>query len=374
MKPFVEPDDAARPPPARFVWTVVLAAMATALGVLARSHFAQADVVMLYLLVIVTVAARFGRGPSLLASALSVLAYDFFFVEPIHTFAVDNERNLLTFATLFVVGLLISAQTDRLRTHEAAALEREKRASAAELKARTEELRSALLSAVSHDLRTPLAAITGAATTLRDRGHVIDAAQRADLLETVCEEAERLERLVANLLQMTRLESGEVRLRREWVPLEELIGSALNRLERQLDGRTVTTSLADDAPLVSVDPVLIAQVLFNLLENAAKHTPAGTPITLAVSRAASGVQLDVADRGPGVRSEDAPRVFEKFYRGAHHGVAGAGLGLAISRAIVDAHGGVLSVHAREGGGAVFRVLLPDAGEAPSVPAELGSAP
>lgn len=342
---------------------------AVVLGLLSGEHLAAADRVMLFVLAIAATAAAFGRGAALWASALSVLGYDFFFVSPVHTFAVDNERNLLTFATMFGVGLLISGMTRRLRRQEREAIEREERASAAELKARTEEMRSALLSAISHDLRTPLGAIIGAGTTLRDRGVGIGDGQRRELVETICEEAERLERLVANLLEMTRLQSGAVEVKREWVLLEELFGSALNRLERHLAGRDVRLVLPPAAPLISVDPVLMELVLFNLLENAAKHTPAGSPVEVTAIARTDRVVIEVADRGAGLREGDEVRVFEKFFRRAGEGVPGAGLGLAICRGVIEAHGGVISASNRAGGGSVFRVELPLVGVPPEVPAE-----
>ncbi len=227
----------------------------------------------------------------------------------------------------------------------------------AALRAKTEELRSGLLSAVSHDLRTPLAAITGAGTMLRDEA-ALDPALRRELVETVCDEAERLERLVSNLLDMTRLDSGAVEPRREWVPLVEVIGSALTRLERRLGGRPVTTTLAEEVPLLSIDPVLVEQLFVNLLENAAKYTPPGSPIEIRASREGGTIVVEVADRGPGLPSGAEERVFERFFRGAHTTVRGVGLGLPISRAIAQAHGGRLAAANRPGGGAVFRLTLP----------------
>jgi two-component system sensor histidine kinase KdpD len=231
-------------------------------------------------------------------------------------------------------------------------------------KAKAEEIRSSLLSAVSHDLRTPLAAITGAATSLRDSGPLA-AEARAELLETVCEEAERLERLVGNLLDMTRLESGGLEPRREWVPADELVGAALSRLETKLEGRKVTTRIEGDVPLLSVDPVLMQQVLVNLLENALKYTPVGSPLELGVWRDAGSIVLEVSDHGPGLPA-DAERLFEKFQRGQHAGVAGVGLGLSICRGIAEAHGGTLSAANRAEGGARFRMRLPAAPGAPSL--------
>ena len=237
----------------------------------------------------------------------------------------------------------------------------------AALRAKTEELRSGLLSAVSHDLRTPLAAITGAATTLRADAE-LDPATRRDLTEAICEEAERLERLVSNLLDMTRLDSGAVEPKREWVPLVEVVGGALTRLERRLAGRRVATSLPDDLPLVSLDPVLVEQLFVNLLENAAKYTPPGSELEVRARREGGTLVVDVADRGPGIPPGDEERIFERFHRGAHAGVRGVGLGLPISRAIAQAHGGRLVAANRPGGGAVFRLTLPLPTEPPR-PAE-----
>ncbi len=227
---------------------------------------------------------------------------------------------------------------------------------AASLRAEAEQVRSALLSSVSHDLRTPLASITGAATTLREG--VLDEGTRRELVDAVCEEAERLERLVRNLLDMTRLESGAVELRRVWVPVEEVIGSALVRLERQLAGREVTTACPRDLPLLFADPVLLQQLLLNLLENAAKYTPAGSPIEITAAAGDGVVRMEISDRGPGIAPGMEEAVFERFRRGSGPGVPGVGLGLAISRAIATAHGGTLGALRREGGGVVFRLVLP----------------
>jgi two-component system sensor histidine kinase KdpD len=239
-------------------------------------------------------------------------------------------------------------------------------AKTAVLRARTEEMRSSLLSAVSHDLRTPLGVITGAATALRDETPSMTKDQRAELVDTICEEAERLARLVGNLLDMTRVESGGLQVKREWVPVEELVGSALTRLEKQLEGRSIAIDIPADHPLVSVDPVLMQQVLVNLLENADKYTPPGSPIQIRGSRANGALVLEVIDSGPGIPAGTEGKIFEKFYRGPHTGIAGAGLGLSICKGIVEAHDGSIHAERRDRGGAIFRVTLPLVGVAPPV--------
>jgi len=226
----------------------------------------------------------------------------------------------------------------------------------------TEQMRSSLLSAMSHDLRTPLASITGAASTLRTQNDRLPPETKRELLESISDEAERLSRLVGNLLDMTRFESGGVELRRDFYPLEEIVGTVLQRMEPQLEGRTVSTDLAENLPMVFVDDVLLGQVLWNLLENAAKYTPPGSPLELAASEQKDlendAVIIEVRDRGPGIPPGEEELVFEKFYRGKLKNVRGAGLGLPICRAIVQAHRGTIQAVAREGGGTIFRISLP----------------
>jgi two-component system, OmpR family, sensor histidine kinase KdpD len=222
----------------------------------------------------------------------------------------------------------------------------------------TEQMRSSLLSAVSHDLRTPLASITGAASTLRAQGDRLPLETKQELLESISDEADRMGRLVSNLLDMTRFESGGVELRRDFYPLEEIVGTVLQRMERQLEGRAVLTELSENLPMVFVDDVLFGQVLWNLLENSAKYTAPGSPLDLVAFENDGAVTVEVRDRGPGVPPGEEERIFEKFYRGQSTGARGAGLGLPICRAIVQAHRGTIQALARTGGGAIFRIRLP----------------
>jgi len=236
-------------------------------------------------------------------------------------------------------------------------------AQAAQLRVQGERLRSSLLSSVSHDLRTPLAVITGSASTLLESGSALEAAVRQDLLQTIRVEAERLNRLVQNLLEMTRLEAG-VEVRKEWHSIEEVVGAALSRLEVVLRDRPVHTDIAKELPLVPMDDVLVEQILINLLENAVKYTPAGTTMEIRAWAEEDRAMVEVADRGPGLAAGDESRIFEKFYRGAARDSRGAGLGLAICRAIVEAHGGRIWAQNRPDGGAAFRFFLPIEGEPP----------
>ncbi len=271
--------------------------------------------------------------------------------------------------------LLDPEQTQLLETFAsqiANALERVRlaeEARRAELAAETERLRSSLLSSVSHDLRTPLGVITGATSTLlADDAEISDAA-RHELLETAHEEAEHLNRLVRNLLDMTRVASGAIRPKKEWHPLDEVVGVALHRLESRLGGRDVILAVPHDLTPVPLDDVLMGQVFVNLLENALKYAPAGSPIEIAAIARTGEVEVTVSDRGPGVPLPDKEHVFEKFYRLTREGrTGGAGLGLAICRGIVDAHGGRIWVEDRPGGGASFKFTLPIEGLPPEVEA------
>jgi two-component system sensor histidine kinase KdpD len=230
-------------------------------------------------------------------------------------------------------------------------------ADTARIQMQTEEMRSSLLSAVSHDLRTPLASITGAASTLRTQADKLSPEVRHELLDSISEEAERMSRLVSNLLDMTRLESG-IELRRDLCPLEEIVGAALQRMEPQLGRREVVTHLPESLPLVYVDDVLLGQLVVNLIENAVKYTPSGSALEIAAEATPDAVELEIRDRGPGFAPADGERIFEKFYRGKSEGIRGAGLGLAICKAIVMAHRGTIEAFNRPGGGAIFRIRLP----------------
>ena len=268
-----------------------------------------------------------------------------------HAFDAPEQEHLLeTFVSLVAVAVDRALLADE--------------AQAAQVRMEAERVRNALLSAVSHDLRTPLTAITGAASAALDIETRIDAVTRRELLESIRDEAERLNRLVNNLLDVTRLESGSLQLRREWIPVEELVGVALARLAKPLGDRKVTTRLPEDLPPVHVDGLLMEQVFINLLENATKHTPAGQPIDVEARREGNEVIVEVADRGPGLPKGDERKIFEKFFGVGSGG--GAGLGLTICRAIVEAHGGHIEGQNRPGGGALFRFALPG-GEPPRLP-------
>lgn len=302
------------------------------------------------------------------------------------TLPATTALHLPLMASSGTVGVLAiqTRQTDSLFSPEqrlsldaflnqiALAMEREhlaQEARQAQVQAETEKLRSSLISSVSHDLRTPLAVITGAGSSLLD-GKVAEDARR-ELVQTICDESERLTRLVGNLLDITRLESGAITLNKQWQPLEEIVGSALAHLDPLLAGRVVTTALSADLPLIAVDGVLLEQVFVNLLENAVKYTPPGSPLEIRAMREGKGVFVEVLDQGPGLQPGEETRVFDKFFRGdAARVQRGAGLGLPICRAIMEAHGGRIWAENRHAPqqGAAFRFTIPLEGTPPDVAA------
>jgi two-component system sensor histidine kinase KdpD len=497
----LEPQPRRRRGVSRYAWSTLVVALCTAMCWAIFGRIDDANLIMVYLLGVAFVATRYGRRPSVLATVLSVAAFDVFF-------APRNSHYLITFAVMLVVGLLISTLAVRVRSHAEAARFREQRtqtlyslsrelavarttaeiadvacrhvleifggwvqvllpgldsplsvvaraggvaaqdprdaavaqwafdharmaglgtdtlpgaaalylplqglqgiagvlavrpaeallpltpdqvellesltrqtasalervrlaadAESARVAAETERMRSTLLSSVSHDLRTPLAAITGAASTLLESGSLDEASQR-DLKEAIYQEADRLNRLITNLLDMTRLESGTLGLNREWQSIEELVGTALARVDGRLKDRRVDVSIPADLPLVSVDGLMIEQVLVNLLDNALKYSDPASPLRISARADAETVMVEVADEGPGLLPGSEERVFEKFYRG-RVGEHGVGLGLPIAKAIVTAHGGRIWAEKRAPRGAIFRFTLPK-GDPPAVPAE-----
>ena len=224
-----------------------------------------------------------------------------------------------------------------------------------------ERNRNALLSAVSHDMKTPLASILTAGTSLLSASRLERSPPTfRELLETIVQEAERMNDLITNLLNATRLESGAAALNKEPEALDDLIFGVLSRLSGRLSGRAVSVDVPDDLPLVPLDAALVDQVLLNLLENVLRYTPINSPIDIQVSFGENAVAVDVCDRGPGVPATEREKVFEKFYRGqaARRNDGGTGLGLTICRAVARAHDGDMSILSRDGGGAIVRFTLP----------------
>jgi two-component system, OmpR family, sensor histidine kinase KdpD len=472
-------------PLGRYIGSLFLVFVMTLLGFPLRSHLDPANLVMLYLVAVVLSAVFLGRGPSILASFVSVLAFDFFFVDPRLAFTVSDTQYILTFIGLLIVGLIISSsasllrdQVDALRLrgqqsqalnnlgreltaantleqvlqtvirHLSAMFNREavillpengrltvkastpgfsinesewavadwafkhgkeagrgtttlpaaairytplvtaqetvgvlgnkpqdphhflspdqrvlmegvvnlaaiaierasfgEKAAQTEMLRNTEKLQTALLNSISHELRTPLATVTGVLSSLEESENAqlerqLDQATRLDLIRSATRQAGRLNHLVENLLDMTRLEAGAIRLNREPMEFQDLIGATLRQMDSEVCHRPLTVEIPPDLPLVTLDGVLIAQVLKNLLDNACKYSPPQTPITISVRSNQNQIEVAVRDCGVGIPTEDLEHVFDKFYRVQRQElIAGTGLGLSICRGIIEAHGG-----------------------------------
>jgi two-component system, OmpR family, sensor histidine kinase KdpD len=226
---------------------------------------------------------------------------------------------------------------------------------------RTDALRAALLSSISHDLRTPLSSIKASASSLLQEDVQWDEEARRSFALSIEHEADRLNRLVENLLDMSRIEGGALKPEKEWYPIDELIHDVLGHMQPLLQGRTVQTDLPDDLPPVELDYLQIDQVLTNLIENAVRYTPTDSPIEISARAQGNQMMISVADRGPGIPPADLERIFDKFYRVSGtpaQTVRGSGLGLAVSRGLIEAHGGHIWAENRPGGGAIFRFTLP----------------
>jgi len=264
----------------------------------------------------------------------------------------EQRRHLDTFAALVAIAL------ERVHYVEVA--------QQALIRMESERLRNSLLAALSHDLRTPLAALVGLAESLELTKPELSGLQR-ETAQAIAEEARRMNAMVNNLLDMARIESGDVKLRRQWQSVEEVVGGALKAIQPALDNKRVEVTLPPDLPLVEFDATLIERVLYNLLENAGKYTPAGSVVRIAAEVYGGQVLISVADNGPGVPQSQRDAIFEKFTRGSRESATpGVGLGLAISRAIVEAHGGKIWVEDNPGSGARFCFTLP-LGTPPDMP-------
>ncbi len=342
----------------------------TALLKLFSGRINATTVALALLLVVLLIATRWGALPAVVASLFGVLCFNYFFLPPVGTFHVaasDNWVALVAFLVTAVTVGQLSARAKR-RTEEADAGRREierlyrelreafERASQAEAIKQSERLKSALLDAVTHDLRTPLTSIKASVTTLLDeqpskpQGEepvTLDDEGRREMLEVINEETDRLNRFIESMMELARIEAGEMRLHRRWGTVEEIVTAALERAAPLTREHVVEVSLEDGLPHLRVDARAISEVIYTLLDNAAKYSPAGSRIRVGASRTINEtIKFIVEDEGQGIQAELRERVFDKFFRAMRDGDSGAknqptgnGMGLAIARGIVEAHGG-----------------------------------
>jgi K+-sensing histidine kinase KdpD len=349
---------------------VVAVAVVTGVIFGLRSYIPVLSLGSLYVFAVLPIAVVFGIEYAAAVSIASMLAFNWFFLPPVHTFTLDDSRQwlaLLVFLTTAIVVAELAARSRR-RAQEASLLaeaatslleERERLAAEAldaEALRRADVIKTALLRAVSHDLRTPLMAISTSAGALARDDLVIDEADRAELLATILDASDRLDHLVGNLLDLSRLQAGAAQPEPALVELDDLVVGALDELGA--DGRRVEVAFSDASPSVRVDAHQIQRVLVNVLENALKYSPEDEPVHVNVSTTPAEAVVRVIDHGPGVTVEEREHIFEPFHRGNRGDRPGAGLGLAIARGFAEANGGRLWVESRFGQGATFVLSLP----------------
>jgi K+-sensing histidine kinase KdpD len=332
--------------------TVLVLLVVAALGPFRDSLPAAVPAVVLVLPVVVAGLVG-GRLAAVAVAVEGALALALVFLRAGEELGVSVEEDLAALIVFVVVAVVVGGLVGTVATadRQRAAAEAARVVALQEL----DEARSGLLRSVSHDLRTPLAVIQAVATDLRS-GTAYDDATRDELLGLVGTEAERLDRIVANLLSLSRIEAGTFQPDRQAVDLGELVTSSAERMERVLEGLAVTLDVAPDLPLVPADYSQVDQVVTNLLENAARHSTPGAPIQVTVAARETALVVTVADHGPGIPADRRDEVFEPFRSGGPG--SGSGVGLAICRAIVEAHGGTISAGDAPGGGAAVRFSLP----------------
>ncbi len=315
---------------------------------------------VLYVVAVVAVAVVCGLAYAIPASVASMLTFNFLFLAPVHTFALRESENWVALAVYLVVGIVVGELATRSRRLARSAVE-------AETLRQSDAVKTAVLRAVSHDLRSPLTAIRAASEGLDNPAFDLALTEREELFATIRIEVRRLERLVDNLLDLSRLEAGPAIREPELWTVEGLVSAALEQLGEEAD--RVELSIDDDAGLVRADGSNVAQVLVNLLENALKLSSQSDPVLVAVVVVGDNVQIRVRDRGPGVADADRERIFEPFERGSASAGRGSGLGLAIARGFAEANGGRVWVEpqrAPNAGGATFVLELPRVAESSAV--------
>jgi len=307
---------------------------------------------LIFLLGVLLAGMVLNRGPVLLVAALSALSWNFLFIPPLFTLHIAKFEDALTFATYFIVAITVGGLTAQLKAREHVAAQ-------VQLTHESERLRKTLLDCVSHELKTPLAAIGAASQELvRVAPNLHDAQILKELAGEIRDGSRRLNRVVNNLLDMNRLESGVIRPKQEWCDVRELLQTAVEIERESLVGRDVSLDVPENIPLTLMDHTLIEQAVAKLVANAASYAPSRLPIEIDADYKVDRLIICVSDRGPGLLPDEVNQIFEKFYRGDGRKAGGLGLGLSIARGFVEAHGGNLTAENRDGGGARFTISLP----------------
>jgi K+-sensing histidine kinase KdpD len=371
-----------------YIVAVVVIASATAVLKIFGGHVNPTTVALAFLLIVLFMATGWGSKPAVLASLLAVACFNFFFLPPYGTFTIADPRNWIAFVAFLITAITVGQLSSwaRRRAEEANAARREierlylelqdtfERSSQAKALKQSERLKSALLDAVTHDLRTPLTSIKASVTALLEDQRAVasdkEEAQlgdegRREMLEVIDEEADRLDRFIEDLMALARIEAGEMQLRREWSSLSEIITTAMKRAAPLLKNHRLELWLDEELPSVRVDERAVAEVIYVLVDNAAKYSPSETTIRVSAEAHENAmVRLTVEDQGPGIPVELREQVFDKFFRAMRDGDSagnkpGTGMGLAIAKGIVEAHGGRIWIEsATNSGGTKIIVVLP----------------
>jgi len=307
-------------------------------------------VALLLLVSVSLIAMFFDIWPTLLAAMLSALVWNFFFIPPTFTFTIGNTEDVLMFFMYFIIALVNAALTYKIR-------QMEKEASKKEEKENTLKLYNTLLNSLSHELRTPISTILGATDNLQMNDQKLSQQNKEDLVSEISKASLRLDQQVENLLNMSRLESGVIKPKKDWVDIHELVHEIANRLKESLKDREVKIEISDDIPLYKLDRGLMEVVLHNLIYNASLYVPVNGEILIKVSGSDNKLVLIVEDNGPGFPKEEIEKVFEKFYRLKNSKTGGTGLGLSIVKGFVEAQGGKITLENKAPHGARFTIKI-----------------
>src|SRR5687768_7241551 len=339
-------------------------------------HVNATTVALTFLLLVLFLATAWGPKPAVLASVLAATSFNYFFLPPVGTFTISDPHNWVAIIAFLLTAVTVGQLSARAkqRTEEAEVGKREierlyeelreafERASHAEALRQSEKLKSALLDAVTHDLRTPLTSIKASITTLLDEvrgrtdGNAMDEESKLEMMEVIDEESDRLNRFIGGLIELARIEAGEMHLRRRWGTVDEITSAALQRAEPVTRGHDIEVNIEADLPVVRVDERAVSEVVYTLVDNAAKYSPKGTSIRVTAQRYDEGmIKITVEDRGEGIAIDLRERVFDKFFRATRdgdistHRPSGTGMGLAIAKGIVEAHKGEIWIESGTGG-------------------------
>jgi K+-sensing histidine kinase KdpD len=336
-----------------------------------RPHVNSTTVALLFLIIVVFTAIYFGSRPAFVASLFGVLAFNFFFLPPFHTLRIADPGNWIALLVFLITALTVGSLSarEKHRAIEAQRLYIElqtafEKASQAEALKQSEQLKSALLDAVSHDLRTPLTSMKAAVTTLLSKTDFsLDEEGKREMLEVIDAEIDRLNHLLEGLIGIAKIEAGAMQPRRSWANFEEIVSISLNRAAGLTSNHKITLDLDPDLPPVRVDEKSIAEVIYVLLENATKFSPLHSEIFMSAKVSGDSLRVSVMDQGPGVPVDLREKVFEKFFRLPTHDVVrsrpvGLGMGLAIARGIIEAHGGHIWIEEARKGGANVSFTIP----------------